>query len=56
MGTIPFVFMTMVLCGGGWAYCGCSRHRGAGVGGAFGSALLIFLVFWLIGGVHFDSL
>jgi hypothetical protein len=47
--------MTISLFGGGWAYCGYSRGSGAVVGGALGSAVLIFVVFWLIGGVHFDG-
>jgi hypothetical protein len=51
MGAMPVVFMTLLMCGGGAACCGCGR----GLGGALGAATLIFLAFWLIGGVRLDG-
>jgi hypothetical protein len=42
-----------LLVGGGFGYCGYARFRGTGVGGALGSAVLILVVFWLCGGLHF---
>lgn len=49
MSTILIVLLILLVLGGGGGYYGYGRYRGAGLGGALGLVIVVFLVLWVIG-------
>jgi hypothetical protein len=50
MGLLLLIVVLFVIFGGGGGYYAHSRYGGAGLGGVFGTVLIILLVIWLVGG------
>ena len=49
MTTILIIVLLILLLGGGGGYYGYNRYGGAGLGGALGFLLLVFVVLWFAG-------
>jgi hypothetical protein len=46
------VVLALLLGGGGYGY---SRYGGPGLGGVVGLVLVVCVVLWLFGGLHFNA-
>jgi uncharacterized membrane protein YccC len=55
MGTILIIVILILLLGGGGGYYGYNRHGGRGLGGVLGLILIVLVVLWLFGGLHFNA-
>jgi hypothetical protein len=53
MSTLLIVVLLLLLLGGGGF--GYSRYGGAGLGGVVGLVVVVCLVLWLFGGLHFNA-
>ena len=53
MSTILIIVVLLLLFGGGGGYYAHSRYGSAGLGGVLGTVLVVLLVFWLVGALHF---
>jgi len=54
MSSILIIVLVVLLLGGGGGYYGYNRYGGRGAGSVLGLMLVVFLVFWLLGGVQFN--
>lgn len=54
MGTILIIVVVILLLGGGSRFYGYRLIGGDRLGGTFGLILLILLVLWLFGSLHFS--
>jgi hypothetical protein len=53
LSLIVIIVVLVLLFGGGGGYYGYRRYGGSGLGGALGLVLIILLVLWFFGGLHF---
>jgi hypothetical protein len=55
MSGLLIIVILILLLGGGGGYYGYNRYGGRGLGGVFSLILIVLVVLWLFGGLHFNA-